>query len=150
MVLGSGPFLMRKYVCQLSLCPSTPLLSCSGICWVTSLQAGLVGGLWDSFIDFVSCGKTRTVFSGKYLLSSWHAQFCFCARAVEVHCSFCFFQLLSTTVFSDSALILGNFLQPGNFIGPVWGTKTMGAGYWGNNRAICFGRICGTWKMELN
>lgn len=54
---------MRKYLSHSSLCPSAPLLSCSGVCWVNSLQAGLVGRPVRSFHRLCQlCGKTRTVF----------------------------------------------------------------------------------------
>lgn len=89
-----------------------PLPSCTAqgcVEWLPCRQ-GWLEDLWDSFIDFVSCGKTRIVFFGRYLLSSWHARLLFLitnkAHVVKAHYSFCFIQLPSTTVFCGSIWVI--------------------------------------------
>lgn len=141
-LLGSGPFCRRKYVCRLSLCPSSPLLSCSGMCWVTSLQAGLVG---DSFIDFFSCvAKPELSFLESACLHLGMPTFVSAAKqstCSRTYLLLLFFQLPSTAVFCSSALIFESFFCSQGSSSSLWiyqtngcwiSRKQQGSLLWGN------------------
>lgn len=154
-MVGLGLFLLGKRVCQLSLCPSTPLFSCLGMCRATSQQAGLVEDLWNSFIDFGSCVvKPGSSFQNvlapilacptKPILVSAAKQ-SICSRS---YLPLLFFPSPPTIVFCGCALILGCSLRPATF-SCVRCTKRLDAGYLVNKREAGFGRNSGTQRREL-
>lgn len=131
-------------VTRLSVLPLPSCLAQEYVEWIPCRQ-GWLEDLWDRLIDFVSCVAKPELSFWKVLafILAHPPLFLLPNKAYVVEITL-FFQLPSTTAFCGSALILGHFWQPGNFLFPVQCTKQMDARYWGNNKEVCFGRICGT------
>lgn len=137
----------NMFVSCLSVLPLPSCLARGCVQWLPCRQ-GWLEDLWDSFIDLSAVWQKQNRLFRKALAFILARPPLFLlpnkAHVVEVTCCCCPSSCLQP-VFCGSALILGNFfLQPGNFLSSVWCAKQMDAGYRGNNREVCFGRICGT------